>query len=91
MTVIPLHGPRARRAAAGPAFTAAGIAARVEAVVEPVARAHRGEPVPAVRAALRRAWRDGFGGPLDEPGLTACAEAIHAARPWVPALWGGGS
>jgi hypothetical protein len=89
VTVIPLHGRRVRGADAGPGFTAAGIAARVEAVVEPVARTHRGEPVPAVRAALRRAWRDGFGGPLDEPGLTWCAEAIHDARPWGPALWGG--
>jgi hypothetical protein len=73
-----------------PDISAGGIAAQVAAVVDPVARRWRGASLPEVRAVLRRAWWTAFGGPLEDPALTWCAEAVRDGRDWAPALWGTG-
>jgi hypothetical protein len=73
-----------------PDISAGGIAAQVAAVVDPVARRWRGASIPEVRAVLRRAWWTAFGGPLEDPALTWCAEAVRDGRDWAPALWGTG-
>jgi hypothetical protein len=65
-----------------------GIEAQVHAVVEPIAAACSGLPLPSIRSALRAAWRQAFGGPLDEPALTWCARAIQHHDDWCGGLCG---
>ena len=72
-----------------PPFTSTGIRQQVQHIVAPLAVRYRGWPVNTIKIVLRRAWRDAFGGPLEEPGLGWCAEAIHSGRPWQNALWNG--
>ena len=85
-----LATPSADRDLTGhPPFTAAGIEQQVAAVIAPLAQRYRGWPTTTITHILTRSWRQAFGGPLTEPGLSWCAQAIHTGSPWQHALWVG--
>jgi hypothetical protein len=89
-TLHPLGGSSDDRAMSScPPFTATGIEQQVAAVIAPLALRYRGWPTTIITQILTRSWRRAFGGPLTEPGLSWCAQAIHTGSPWQHALWVG--
>ena len=72
-----------------PPFTAAGIEQQVAAVIAPLAQRYRGWPTTTIAHILARSWQQAFGGPLTEPGLSWCAQAIRTGSPWEHELWVG--
>ncbi len=63
------------------------VAIQISTVLDPLAVSCRGRPADQIQPLVAQAWRQAFGGRLNEVALADTAVSLRDGRPWSEALW----